>query len=260
MEALVAPVIAPDVAPAAAVEQAPAAVEAAPDLKHHSETPTILGEAKFDDPPKPEDKPAEAAKPEETKAEDAKPEDPAKPVENVREPIAYELAVPEGITVAPEGLARATDTFNKLGLSQEQAATAWAAYTDEVKAMEGRTSQRQNDAFMAMREGWKERFTGDALIGQPAAMKAILRTRDSLVPDGDRKEFNEMIALTGAGDHPALARMIYRAHERIESLEAQLREGPAPSPHIRPVPVSLIDPAQKGARILYDEPVSGGRS
>lgn len=255
---LIAPLVTEPVAP---VVEAPAE----PVLKHHSETPTILGAAEFKgaDPKAVEPVPpvaATEAKPADLAAADpnakpaaavVEPVEPAKP-----EPIVYDFKVPVDIRAEPEALAQASKVFNELGLDQAKASVALDAYYAELRAQQARTAQAQNDAFMDMRKGWQDRIKADPLLSKPEVMKTIIRMRDAVVPESDLADFNEMLGLTGAGDHPAQARLLYRFHEHmtaeIAKALAPYQEARAPSPNIRPSPNAGQDPSLRGARALYE--------
>jgi hypothetical protein len=148
-------------------------------------------------------------------------------------------------------------------------------------------NRRHQDAFMAMRRGWVDRIRGTSrtitvdgkevpdptnipphpILGQPGALKSVQLMRDRLVPAGDKDAWKEMCGLTGAGDHPALALMVYRAHEEREKMIAEYeakivaevakalepyQEGRAPVMRGKPVDNPNRDPGVTGFQAFYD--------
>lgn len=257
---------------------APSPAEAPPALRHHSDTPTLLGEAKFTEAPDPRSAAADPAAPVETPpAAEVKPLDPADPAKTETkpeepavavdvpkpEPVVYEFKVPDGIEASAEDLQRATTVLNELGISRDVGPRVLEAHYAEMRRAELGFSQRVNDQFLQLRTTEKARYANDPIMGRPEALNAALRMRDALVPEADRPDFDRMITVTGAGDFLAMGRLLYRVNELVEHRVAEAlkpyRESSGPAPSIG-VPKNIgQNPALRGARLLYSEdPASTG--
>lgn len=270
LEPVAAPVVIeqPDVpAPTLAPVEAPA-------FEHHSEVPSLLG-----------DQPEPVAPVERPAAETVEATAPA------AIPDAYEFKVPDDIRMTDADRGTVTETFRKLGFDQAKADIALDAYYTKARqlkaGLEETEGRRHQDAFMAMRRGWVDQIKGTnrtitvdgqevpdptnipphPVLGQPGALKSVQLMRDRLVPASDKDGWKEMCGLTGAGDHPALALMVYRAHEEREKMIAEYeakivaevakalepyQEGRAPTLRGKPVDNPNRDPDLTGFQALYD--------
>lgn len=247
-------------APAAVVVETPAVETPAAEVAvaEHTATPTLLSEVAEEKPAetpaeeKPEDKPAEE-KPAEVK-EEAKPED--KPAEVVAEvpaeaPVALTVAdftLPEGVTADNEKLGAFAAAANEAGLSKETAQRFVDMHAQAMQSLGEHTLSEQHRAFGETRAQWRRDVMADEQIGgagHKTAMAAIARMRDMLVPERDRAQFNEFLLITGAGDHPAMLKLLHNAARHFD-------EGPA-IPASKPPPDIGKAPGKKGMRSLYDK-------
>jgi hypothetical protein len=219
-----------------------------PEVKLHTEVPTLLEEAT-----KVEPKPAETkveTKPEEkveTKPE-TKPEE--KPKDLLSETIVYtDFEVPEGLELKGERLQQYKDTLAKYHLPQEGGQELLNLHAEVIKQYEANTMASWQNSFLEMRKSWQAEVMADEQLGgsgHHTSMQAIARMRDKFVPEKDRASFDEFLRITGAGDHPAFLKLLHNA--------ARLFDEPAP-PKVVGTPV----PQKKngtGAKILYDHPSS----
>jgi hypothetical protein len=242
-----APIAEAPPAPAPTQEAAPEAAPVAPEVRPHTETSTLLGDLSFED-----KKAAAEAPPVEVNPEappEAKPEgQPEQVVEPpVEAPIVYDLKIPTDIQAPSEAIEKAQEVFRALKLSPEGAQTAMDAYFNEFRRLETQKLQDQHDAFAKTRESWRNQILSDQELGgsgHETAKQAVARMRDLLVPAADRPAFNEFLAATGAGDHPALWRMLYRAARFFD-------EGASPQPNIAPPPNLGKRPGRAGLSSLY---------
>jgi hypothetical protein len=234
-------------------------------IKTAAETPSLLEEAgvpeKSAEPPKPEAKPEVKAdeKPTEKPAEkpveakpaekpvEVKPAEPAKP-----EPVAYEYTVPETIKMddALKGTFhtaldafRADPSKGAQGLIDlhNQAMTDYATHL----------AAEQQRVFNETRANWRKEIMADEQLGgsgYQTTTKAVARMRDLLVPENDRKSFNEFLRITGAGDHPAFWRALHNAARYFD-------EAGMPPPNPTPPPGNGTRGGPRG-RVLYDNPRS----
>ena len=258
---------------AVATEPAPAAPvvaeKPAEKVPHPAERPTALELAgrKKDEPKaeaKPADKAAEAKpadKPEGDKPAEAKPE--AEPAKAEAEPdfatLEYNYKFPDNIKadkaavdewtsfardfkIPPESAQKAVDMFNR-------------AATDFATAYDKQQTERQFQVWNDMRSEWTKQRLADPILGgnnAPIVEKAAARMRDEYVSDApvgserfkrEHAQFDEMLRVTGAGDHPALWRF-------LRNMAVKLDEPRAPAPGGKPTP---YNGRKSGASSLYRE-------
>jgi hypothetical protein len=195
-------------APAAAVETTPAL----PEVKLHTETPTLLEEATKEEvklEPKVEVK--EETKPEE-KIE-AKPEE--KAADLLSQQITYtDFEIPEGFELKGERLEQYKEVLTKYHLPQEGGQELINLHTEIMKQYADHTLSEQHRVFGEMRKSWQAQVMADEQLGgsgHHTSMQAIARMRDKFVPEGDRPAFDEFLRITGAGDHPAFLKLLHNA-------------------------------------------------
>lgn len=219
------------------------------------EKPAAEGEAKPAAEAKPaEAKPAPEAKPaEETKPEAAAPAEAAAPV--APEPVAYEYALPETIKLDD---AQRTELHTALDAFRADPAKGAQGLID----LHNKTMQEYADglyreqvrAFNDTRKNWRTEVMADEELGgagHDTAMGAVARMRDLLLMQGrneadaekNRKEFDDFLKVTGAGDHPAFLRLLHSAARIFD-------EAPMPPPGPRPPP-NLGMPKGRGLRRMY---------
>ena len=243
-----APAVTDAPAPAPVVESAPAA--AAPvEPQHPSEIPTLLEtlkapgaepakaepvvEAKPDDKTAaPAEKPADAKPPEkdakadEKSAEDAKPAD-EKPVE-AETPVEYKFEFPENIKPQDEKVAAFTEFAREHKLTPEAAQKAVGYFNEAATAFVQEQARKQVEVWNNMRFDWRKAVLADPMIGGAGhltAMGVVARVRDMSISDHqpgtpayekDAKEYEEFLRITGAGDHPAYHKQLYRLGHRLD--------------------------------------------
>ena len=166
------------------------------------------------EPAKPEgEKPVEAKPPEAAKAAEAKPPEAAKPAEPAA--VEYKYTLPETLKMddALKGeVHKAFDDFRA-----DPAAGAQKLIDLHAKTMQDFATQldRQNrEAFANYRKSMRDKVMADPELGgagHQTAMGAVARMRDLFVPQKDRAEFDDMLRITGAGDHPAMLRLLHNA-------------------------------------------------
>lgn len=272
--AAAAPVVEPAKEPV--VEAAPAAPAKEPLV---GETPSLLEETKA----APERKPADTAaapadKPkEEIKAADAAPKDAPKVEAKVEakpetkpeekkaepdkaaapapapEPIKYEFKLPDVIKDAPKEMGEYTTILGEAKVPAETGQKLLdlhaLAMTNYAKAYQEQALAAQHKVFNDMRADWRGKIKSDPELGgagYETTSRAVARMRDLFVPESDRKSFDEFLRITGAGDHPALWRMLHRAARYFD-------EPAPPPPGAKPTKTNGQRP---GANVLYDNPRS----
>jgi|SRR5580700_78670 hypothetical protein len=170
-----------------------------------------------------ETKAAEAPKPAEGKAAETKPAEAAKPAEQARlEPVEYKYTLPETLKIDD---ARKTELHAAFDEFRTNPAEGSQKLIDlHNKAMTEYAEQTRRDQFKTFNDtkaGWETNWLADPEIGgagHRTALKAIARVRDDFVSsaqagtpkyESDWKDFKEFLAITGAGSHPAFARLIH---------------------------------------------------
>lgn len=238
-----------------------AAPAAAPELRPHTDIPSLMDSATVDPV---EEKPAEVAKVEEAapaepvKPEEAKPEEKPvevkpeaeaeKPVEVAPEPIVYDLKAPEGFEVQSEKLKEFTDILGKSRVPAEAAQMLLEMHAADRASYVRQTEQAQHDAFAQTRAGWAKQSMGDEEFGGAGwqtSIKAVARMRDLLVPPERQKAFSEFLAVTGAGDHPEFIRIMHNVAQYLD-------EPKMPPANPKPPPGLGQKPGKRGMRSLYN--------
>lgn len=254
----------PAAAPAANLEPvaAPVVVEPAPEAPAAPVVePTLL--QKFDDEkakaaPKAEDKPveppkvAEPAKPadpvaaEAPKPEADKPADPVVAAEPAA-PVAYEYALPD--TIKLDDTAKGEFHAALDALRADPAKGAQGLIDLHNKSMQDYATglaREQWTKFGETKKGWQTDVMADEELGgagYETTMGAVARMRDMLVPEQRRDAFNQMLTITGVGDHPEFLRLLHNAARIYD-------EAPMPPPGPRP-PADIGKPQGRGLRGLY---------
>lgn len=177
------------------------------------------------DEPKPELKPEEK-KPDE-KVDPAKEGEPAKVEAPALEPIDYFAAetgvkIPETLKLDDALKTEVAKAFDDFRADPKAGAQGLVDLHNRMmgEAQEAMT-KRQWDAFNDTRKQWRTAVKADPVIGgagYQTAMHAIADVRDTIVSrakpgtpqfESDMKDFDDMLKVTGVGDHPAFLRMLH---------------------------------------------------
>ncbi len=168
------------------------------------------------------------------------------------EPIAYtDFSIPEGIEIKKEQLSEYTKLVGEHRLPQETAQKLIDMHSSAMKNIADDISKNQWDVFNSTQKEWKSQVMADPEIGGAGHLTAlahIASARDTYVPENDRSAFNEFLNVTGAGNHPAFLRMMYRISKDMKSPEP-------PKSQVSPVQDRGSKPATKTA-VLYNHPTS----
>lgn len=210
------PTVAAAPAPAPAVEApapAPAAVEAAPAtpaesvLSAASETlKPAEGDAAT---PLEAPKPDEAANPEEVKADEAKPSEPAAPPP----PLTYtDLKFPEGATINDAELKPYTDIMGKHQIPQAAVQELIDLHAAQLTEQATRSHAAQLENWNSTRRGWVDEFVNDPEMGGKVRETTLSRAAGVIERYAgtaeQQQQLRDTLSLTGAGDHPALIRLL----------------------------------------------------
>lgn len=142
---------------------------------------------------------------------EAKPEGDAKPEAGV--PEKYEINAREGMDLDSAALEAATPVFKELGLSNEQAQKLSDIYADRMAAV----AKLQRDAWSKQQEGLVSSMKSDAEFGGDkfaASIGSMVKAIDGLMGK-EAAAFKRMLDETGAGNHPEMARLLYRVGKAL---------------------------------------------
>src|SRR5208282_5188354 len=216
-------VAAPDAAavaavPAPAIESTPAPAVTETVVAPHTDTPTalemlaapgdVLAAPAVVEPAKPD---AAAPAPD----DGAKPPAEAAPVvpAPVLEPITYAFEFPANLKADDPKIAEYTSILGEARIAPEVGQKILNMYGEAAQAYATHIANEQQRIFAETRRNWNKERLADPEFGgsgHETASGAIARMRDQFVPDKDAAAFNEMLRVTGAGDHPAFWRLLYR--------------------------------------------------
>lgn len=143
-----------------------------------------------------------------------------------------DLKLPEGFTADDKGLASFAELGTKHGISKDAAQALMDIYVDQVKASNVAASQ----LWDKMQTDNQALIKADVDYGGAkldASLKSIAKVIDN--PDfggKDAKAIREALALTGAGNHPALFRLLTRMSNALT--EGKSVTGAAPMTQLDP--------------------------
>ena len=261
-----APVTAETAPQPAAVAEAVSAVAPVPaetalpsEPVHPSETPTLLEKVQVKEPPKEEPK-VEAKPPvEEVKPDADQPVEKveAKPVEPA--PVEYKYTLPETLKIddAIKGeLHSALDAFrNNPG---EGVQGLVDLHNKQMQAFAQETLRNQIKTFNDTRQGWVKEVMADPVLGgagHDTAMGVVARMRDRYASSdrpgtpgykSDMDAFNQMLRITGVGEHPVFLKMLHRVGRDFDEPEAPLST-PRPPPDLGKRPPGRLRDIYKGS-------------
>lgn len=190
-------------------------------LQHPADIPSLIEGLTLDGKPPSETKPGEPDK-KQPEAE-AKPDDAPKPSEAeakppVSEAVDYfkDVTVPETVKIEDAQRGELNNAFDALrsGDTKGGVQKLLDLHNQTVNQIVEDLTRKQYETFTDTRKTWAAQIKADEELGgagHETAMKVVARMRDMLVPERDRAEFNDFMRITGAGDHPAFARILYRA-------------------------------------------------
>ena len=226
--AAVEPAATPEPAPAAPPAAAEPAADPAPEPARGR--PALLsgeapkeGATEGDPPVDGEKKPEGETKPGEGEA----PAEPPKP-----EPLVYEPpSVPDGVTLDTERLGQFDALVGTYQVPPEARQELVNLHTETMRAYAEHLSSEQHRVFRETRDGWVQAFENDPELGgnrRDTTLANALWARNALGGDeAQLQELREMLEFTGAGDHPAMIRLLNNA-------ALLLRERGAPPPPLPP--------------------------
>jgi hypothetical protein len=146
-------------------------------------------------------------------------------------PEAYELTLPDGMTLDSEALDEATPVLKELGLTNEGAnklAPLAAGLVQRGAMGERRAIEAQ---IVATRKAWVDAALADAEIGgTPENHETVKAVAARFLDRFAGPEFRQMLVETGLGNHPEMIRAAYRAGQAIGEDGDFVRTDGAPAP------------------------------
>lgn len=143
----------------------------------------------------------------------------------VTQPVSYEaFKMPEGASIDPDELARATELFRASSLDQAQA----QKFIDLAVSREQAAARKGQQAFAELQQKWVSEIKADPDIGGQrlqASLASAGRAIDRLGVPGLREALN----LTGAGNHPAVVKAFVRLGQMVAEDRFQPGKDAAPA-------------------------------
>lgn len=143
-------------------------------------------------------------------------------------PEAYaDFKAPEGMVLDKEALAKATPIFKELGLDQAAA----QKLVDTYATLTREAADAPFKLWADMQKEWTDKLKADPVIGSklPEVKETVSRALASLNDPALEKDFRYAMDITGAGNHPAFARVFFELAKQY--VEGKGVSGRGPSPH-----------------------------
>lgn len=160
------------------------------------------------------------------------------PVDPKSVPEKYEFKAPDGITVDPKLEESISPILKEAGVSQE---VAQQLFDFHVKALQD-AAKAPTDAVETMRKDWVAKVNADAEMakatsggktGLDAVKYDIGRALTNLDPTL-AGEFKQAMDLTGAGDHPAFVKAMWKLSQLVTEGKHVAGGNPSPAGQVAP--------------------------
>ncbi len=130
-------------------------------------------------------------------------------------PENYEdFTLPEKMEEDKELLEKALPVFKELNLSQEQAQKLVNLQTEYIQE----AAKEQQDVWEKTKEDWRDEAKNDKEFGGAAFDENVALAKKGRDAFGST-EFNNMLDITGAGDHPEMVRFLIKAGKAVSEHE-----------------------------------------
>ena len=158
---------------------------------------------------------------------------PAPPAEPGKAPDTYaNFKAPDNYTLDPKAVEAALPIFKELGLTQDQA----QKLVDLQIARDIEAAKAPTTAVETMRADWRSKVAADtelkaAVNGDKTGLDAVkldIGRALTHLPPAEAAEFKSAMDLTGAGDHPAFVKAIWKLSQLVT--EGKHVTGGNPSP------------------------------
>lgn len=149
-------------------------------------------------------------------------------------PEAYaDFKAPDNYTIDPKTIEAATPIFKELGLTQDQAQKLVTFHTEQLLA----AAKGPQDAYAATRTEWQTKTQADTEMksyGFDKVKTDIGRALDSLGAPDLVKDFKAAMDITGAGDHPAFVKAMWKLSQFVGEGKHVSGAGPSRAGQIAP--------------------------
>lgn len=140
-----------------------------------------------------------------------------------------DFKIPEGVTLAPETIAKASEVFKGLGLNQDQAQGLVDFHVNEMKKM----LEAPMNAYSEMRTKWKNEVFADATLSannelRPEVKANIAKVINSMGTQ-DARAFRDVLDQTGVGDNPSIVRFLNHVAQFVTEGHPVVGKGPSPA-------------------------------
>ncbi len=169
---------------------------------------------------------------------EAKPEGDAKKPDASAVPEKYEFKAPENYTLDTKLIEQATPIFKELGLTNDQA----QKLMDIQIAREIAAAKAPQDAYAATRADWQAKVKADSEIAAYSkdgktgtdAVKIDIGAAIATLPQDLQASFREAMDITGAGDHPAFVKAMWKFAQAIGEGRPVSGKSPSPAGQVAP--------------------------
>lgn len=153
-------------------------------------------------------------------------------------PEKYEFKAPEGYTISDELVTEITPIFKEAGINQE---TAQKLMDFHAKQMID-AAKAPATAVETMRADWRTKVSADpdmakAVNGDKTGLDAVkldIGRALTHLPPAEAAEFKAAMDLTGAGDHPAFVKAMWKFSQLITEGKHVTGGGPSPAGQTKP--------------------------
>lgn len=161
-------------------------------------------------------------------------------------PETYEFKAPEGYTIDPKLLETAAPIFKELGLTNDQA----QKLVDIQIAREIAAAKGPADSYAATRTEWQNAVKADPEISAAGLdrVKTDIGRVIATLPTDLQGDFRKAMDITGAGDHPAMVKALWKLSSLVTEGSHVTGKGPssegqrAPGTAAKPSPAAALYP------------------
>ena len=137
--------------------------------------------------------------------EDSKPDEPAGAPEKYDD-----FKFPEGVESDAEVMAKASELFKEIGLTQEQAQKLVDFQTNSYTAEVEKTQQAWSDQM----DQWSKESKADKEFGGQGLKDNLVKAKAGMDAFGNT-EFKDMLEVTGIGNHPEMVRFLVKLGKEV---------------------------------------------
>jgi hypothetical protein len=172
--------------------------------------------------------PTQEEKPEEAASDEVKKPEPSAPI------VYEEFKIPEGVSVDKNGVEEFTKTIGEFGVPQEAAQKLLDMHIRNTEAITKQSIATQWDVFNNQQAEWINQVKSDPVLGgagHETAMNKVAQARDTVFKHNPEKIqlFNDIMSVTGAGNHPIVLEFMHEVHKYTrpgEILNTQIKPPP----------------------------------